>query len=133
MLVKVSIHGGVRPLRSPLREPRLGPIWFPALVRWPGSRRHRGHITIEGSHRVSWAIVTVEGAEPTPDLGTVEAAVVVLERDSDLGQVRIELTETAASSGVELDPVRHVHPYLFDDKPPRHLLVTTDGVEAHTG
>jgi hypothetical protein len=78
---------------------------------------------------VSWAIVTVETAEPTPALGTVEAAVVVLERDSDLGQVRIELTETAASCGVELDAAGHVHPYLLEEKPPRHLLVTTDGVE----
>lgn len=77
---------------------------------------------------MGWLIAYVERAETSTDLGTVKAAVVVLERDGAESRVAVELSQPASAAGMQLKPREAVREFLNDNEPPRRLIVTLFGV-----
>ena len=78
---------------------------------------------------MGWIVTHVDSCDPSPDFDTVEAALVRLARNDQTRRVTVELARTAADSGAEFVPHEVVVPYLGDDEPPEHLIVTTSGVD----
>jgi len=61
----------------------------------------------------------------------IDAAIVHIERPDDgaTRHVRVELSRSAASERIALDPREAVVDFLDEESPPTHLLVTAQGVE----
>ena len=61
----------------------------------------------------------------------VQSVLVWITRDDgEARRITLELKREAARTGRTLDPPNDVAPFLQDDKPPLHLLVTSEEVVA---
>lgn len=78
---------------------------------------------------MSWNVAGVHDAETSPDRDTVAAAHVEIRRDDEERSIYVEFAGTAAAAGRTFDPRTAVREYLGDDDPPRHLIVTSTGVQ----
>jgi hypothetical protein len=78
---------------------------------------------------MTWYVTLIESVEPDPSRDTVAAAVVQLARETETTRIIVELSRTAADSGITLDARVAVAPYLDEDHPPATLIVTSGGVQ----
>jgi hypothetical protein len=81
---------------------------------------------------MAWRIVETHSVATSSDRDTVKAHLVTIERDGEERRVMVELAGPAAASGRTLDAPGAwavVQEYLGVDDPPRHLIVTSAGVQ----
>jgi hypothetical protein len=97
-------------------------VWASAAPLPSGRKR------IQGGD-MAWLVQRVEGVNTSSGLDTAEAALVHLVDGEETYRITVELSGSAGAAGQALDPHAVVAPYLNDPQPPRHLIVTTAGVQ----
>jgi len=75
-----------------------------------------------------WSVKDSRHIDPTPELDSVEAAVIEIARDDEHRAILVDFTGTAGAVETRIfDPAEAVAPFLDSDEPPSHILVNADG------